>query len=227
MDEFGKKGDQKWLDQQYAAWSSGKSVDPLLASHFNSTSAAKKEITATEAMINNINAEADKEFGTIDKYIPAGSPNIIVKGPNSNVVYTPKDFVDFNSKIKNYVSIYSGGSTGGGYGGITYKDAKAKEKIDPPAPNPIIERWKVKRKRDGKRNGMAVVNTTKITFTKKGEKLQPKSIRVIKEGDVFSGYQYAKLFNGQYTLWALQSDPNATATEWAYQGPGDEVELIL
>ena len=104
------------------------------------------------------------------------------------------------------------------------KDAKAKEKIDPPAPNPTIERWKVKRKRDGKRNGMAVVNTTKITFTKKGEKLQPKSIRVIKEGDVFSGYQYAKVFNGQYTLWALQSDPNATATEWAYQGPGDEVE---
>jgi hypothetical protein len=131
MDEFGKKGDQKWLDQQYAAWSSGKSVDPLLASHFNSTSAAKKEITATEAMINNINAEADKEFGTIDKYIPAGSPNIIVKGPNSNVVYTPKDFVDFNSKIKNYVSIYSGGSTGGGYGGITYNDAKAKAELTP------------------------------------------------------------------------------------------------
>jgi len=131
MDEFGKKGDQKWLDQQYAAWSSGKSVDPLLASHFSSTSAAKKELTATEAMTNSISAEADKKFGNIDKYIPAGSPNIIVKGPNSKVVYTPKDFVDFNSKIKDYVSIYSGGSTGGGYGGITYNDAKAKAELTP------------------------------------------------------------------------------------------------
>lgn len=129
MEEFGKKGDQKWLDQQYAAWSSGKAVDPLLASHFNSTSAVKKEITATEAMVNQINAEAEKKFGSIDKYIPAGSPNIQIKFPNSTAVYTPKDFVDFNQKIKNYVSVYSGGSTGGGYGGITYNDAKAKAEL--------------------------------------------------------------------------------------------------
>ena len=129
MEEFGKKGDQKWLDQQYAAWSSGKAVDPLLASHFNSTSAVKKEITATEAMVNQINAEAEKKFGNIDKYIPAGSPNIQIKFPNSTAVYTPKDFVDFNQKIKNYVSVYSGGSTGGGYGGITYNDAKAKAEL--------------------------------------------------------------------------------------------------
>lgn len=129
MEEFGKKGDQKWLDQQYAAWSSGKAVDPLLASHFNATSAAKKELTATEAMINTINAEAEKKFGKIDKYIPANSPNITLNFPNSTVTYTPKDFVDFNQKIKNYVSIYSGGSTGGGYGGITYNDAKARKEL--------------------------------------------------------------------------------------------------
>jgi hypothetical protein len=129
MDEFGKKGDQKWFDLQYDKWSSGKSVDPLLAAHFNSTSAAKKEITATEAMVNQINAEAEKKFGSIDKYIPAGSPNIQIKFPNSTAVYTPKDFVDFNQKIKNYVSVYSGGSTGGGYGGITYNDAKAKAEL--------------------------------------------------------------------------------------------------
>jgi hypothetical protein len=46
-------------------------------------------------------------------------------------VYTPKDFVDFNSKIKDYVSVYSGGSTGGGYGGITYNDKKAKAELTP------------------------------------------------------------------------------------------------
>lgn len=131
MKEFGKEGNQAWLDQQYAAWASGKSVDPLLASHFNSTSATKKELAANEAMVNTINAEAEKKFGTIDKYIPAGSPNITVKFPNSTVVYTPKDFVTFNDKIKNYVSIYSGGSTGGGYGGIRYNDDKAKAELSP------------------------------------------------------------------------------------------------
>lgn len=126
MKEFGKEGNQKWLDQQYDAWSSGKKVDPLLALHFNSTSAARKELTATEAMVNQINAEAEKKFGKIDNYIPKGSPSITVKFPNSTAVYTPKDFVDFNEKIKKYISIYSGGSTGGGYGGITYNDALAR-----------------------------------------------------------------------------------------------------
>jgi hypothetical protein len=106
------------------------------------------------------------------------------------------------------------------------KDAKAKEKIDPPVPKPTIERWIVKRQRDGKRNGMGVVNTTNITFTKNGEKRSPKSIRVIKEGQTFSGYLYKKVFNEKHTLWALQSDPDSPATEWAYQGPGDVVEKV-
>lgn len=131
MKEFGKEGNQKWLDQQYAAWSSGKSVDPLLASHFNSTSAIKKEITATEAMINNINAEADKQFQPINKYIPAGSPNITVTFPNSKVVYTPEDFVDFNSKVNKYYKVWSSGGTGGASGGVIYDDKKAKAELTP------------------------------------------------------------------------------------------------
>lgn len=132
MKEFGKEGNQAWLDQQYAAWASGKSVDPLLASHFNSTSAAKKELTANEAMVNSINAEAEKKFGTIDKYIPAGSPNITVTSQDgSKIVYTPKEMVMLNDKLKNYYTISSSGGTGGGYASVSYNDAKAKAELSP------------------------------------------------------------------------------------------------
>jgi hypothetical protein len=133
MDEFGKKGDQAWFDLQYDKWSSGKSVDPLLASHFNSTSAAKKEIIATEAMVNMINAEANSKFAKIDDYIPKGSPNIIMKFPNSTVVYTPKDFVEFNEKVKKYVTVSTSsvqsGSGGGGRAVVTYDDKQARKDL--------------------------------------------------------------------------------------------------
>ena len=133
MKEFGKTGNQAWLDQQYDAWAKGGSVDPLLASHFNSTSAAKKEVTATEAMISRISVEADKKFLSIDKYIPASSPNITLRFPNSTVTYTPKDFVNFNDKIKDYVTVTKTSQNyGSGVGGksiITYDDEKAKAEL--------------------------------------------------------------------------------------------------
>ena len=92
---------------------------------------------------------------------------------------------------------------------------------------PVIKDYRVKRKKDGKRNGMGVIKTPDIkTFTKSGEKLEPKTTRVIREGSIFSGYIFKKVFNGKYTLWALQTDPDVPPTEWAYQGPGDEVEPI-
>lgn len=132
MKEFGKEGNQAWLDQQYAAWASGKSVDPLLASHFNSTSAAKKELAANEAMVNTISAEADKKFGTIDKYIPAGSPNITVTSQDGRkVVYTPREMVMFNDKLKNYYTISASGGTGGGSASVRFDDARAKSELSP------------------------------------------------------------------------------------------------
>jgi hypothetical protein len=74
---------------------------------------------------------------------------------------------------------------------------------------------------------MGVINQIdKLIFSKGGRKLQPKSIRVIKEGGTFSGYVFKKVVNGKYTLWALQTDANIGVTEYAYQGPGDDVELI-
>lgn len=91
---------------------------------------------------------------------------------------------------------------------------------------PVIKLYRMKR--IGRRNnGMAVINTPDITsFSKSGELLRPKSIRTIREGSNFSGYLFKKEFNGKYNLWALQTDPNVPPKEWAYQGPGDNVEPL-
>ena len=105
---------------------------------------------------------------------------------------------------------------------------ETKATIDEVKPNvPVIKEYRLKRKRDGDRNGMGVINRIdKLAFSKGGTKLEPKSIRVIREGQTFSGYEFKKVVNGKYTLWALSTDPNVPPTEWAYQGPGDDVELI-
>jgi hypothetical protein len=107
------------------------------------------------------------------------------------------------------------------------KDQIINEAATQQTSQPVIQKWRLKRKRDGDRNGMGVINNIdKLIFSKGGRKVQPKSIRVIKEGGTFSGYVFKKVVNGKYTLWALQTDANIGVTEYAYQGPGDDVELI-
>lgn len=134
MEDFGKKGNQAWLDQQYSAWLSGKTVDSLLASHFNSTSAIRKELNANEAMVNTISKEADSKFAKIDEYIPDGSPNLKVTLPSGKVeIITPKEIVMFNDKVKDYVTVTTSPiNYGSGVGGrpiIKYDDAKAKAEL--------------------------------------------------------------------------------------------------
>ncbi len=109
----------------------------------------------------------------------------------------------------------------------SYNDNKNKEagnEAQPnPTPRPEIGNWRLKRKRDLDRNGMGVYNTSEITLNKLGRPTI-KSIRIIKEGQQFTGYTFKKL--GPYTLWALQTDPTETPTEFAFQGAGDTVEPI-
>lgn len=130
MASFDKVGDKQWLNQQLALWQKNPgSVDPLIAKHFNGTETTRREIAANQSMIAGITSTMDLKYGPIDRYIPKGSPNIVVKFPNSTATYTPKDFVEFNDKIKRYVTFVSGGSTGGGGGGVTYNDAKARAEL--------------------------------------------------------------------------------------------------
>jgi hypothetical protein len=133
MKEFGKEGNQKWFDQQYDRWkSSPGSVDPLLAAHFSSTSSTRKEIIGTQAMINSISTEADKQFGTIDKLIPAGStPISITQNGKTLYTYTPSEIVSFNDRLKKYYTVWTSGGTGGAAGGVTYNDEKASKELSP------------------------------------------------------------------------------------------------
>lgn len=132
MKTFEKDGDILWLNQQRAAWQTNPgSVDPLLAVHFTETEPQKREIAANGMMITDINNKLDAKYGKIEDYVPAGSKSVTIKFPSGSYTYSPKDFVDFNDKVKNYVTMSSGGSygPGGGAPSIMYDDKKAKQEL--------------------------------------------------------------------------------------------------
>jgi hypothetical protein len=130
MEEFDKPGNKTWLNQQLAAWQKNPgSVNTVLSDYFKETQPKRREILANQSMIAGITAKMDKKYGKIEDYIPKNSPNLTLKFPNSTVVYTPKDFVEFNAKVNKYVTIAQ--SASGGYGGIVYDDKKAKSELSP------------------------------------------------------------------------------------------------
>ena len=137
MAEFGKAGNQGWLDQQRLAWqASPGSVDIRLADHFNTTEPVRREIAANQAMIADINKKADNLPGArIEDYIPEGSQGQRVDFPSGSYTYTPSDFVDMNEKVKRYQKFNSGysygipGGGGAGGGAVTYDYALAKKEL--------------------------------------------------------------------------------------------------
>lgn len=137
MEAFDKKGDTLWLDQQRVAWQSGKYVDPLLRSHFNTTEPLKRDALANIGMIGDINNKLDSKFGKIEDYIPEGSKSVTISFPSGAYKYSPKDFVEFNNKVNNYIIRGSGDgrSTGGGgapgtqSSGAMYDNARAKKEL--------------------------------------------------------------------------------------------------
>jgi hypothetical protein len=137
MATFGKEGDEVWLDQQRVAWQSGKYVDPLLKAHFNITEPLKRDAIANTAMIVDINNKLDAQFGKIEDYIPEGSKGVSINFPSGSYNYSPKDFVDFNSKVNNYRIKSTGDSrsTGGGgapgtqSAGVMYDNVRAKKEL--------------------------------------------------------------------------------------------------
>lgn len=132
MKQFGKQGNQAWLDQQLWAWqNSPGSVDPLLASHFNRTQTTRQDIAANTAMITNISKQADAKYGNISNYIPAGSKPITVNFPSGSYTYTPKELIEFNEKSKRYRSISGPGEAPVSGPGVLYNDAKAKAELSP------------------------------------------------------------------------------------------------
>jgi ribosomal protein L17 len=129
--------DKGWLDQQKIAWmKSPNGVDPLVAQHFNQTEGIRKSVLEDQIMVGQISAEADRKYGDVYKNIPKNAPNLTYTAADgSKTTYTPRDFVDFNSKINNYrtVSTTSGSPTTmtGGTTTVAYNDEKAKAELSP------------------------------------------------------------------------------------------------
>ena len=127
--------DKAWLDQQRIAWlKSPNGVDPLIAQHFNQTEGARTAALENQVMVSKINAEATRIYGDVYKNIPKNAPNITyTAGDGTKLTYTPKDLVDFNTKINNYRTVTTTpGSPTTGTGGtttVTFNDQKAKEDL--------------------------------------------------------------------------------------------------
>lgn len=122
--------DKTWFDQQKAAWmKSPNGVDPLVAQHFNQTEGARKIALENQIMIAAVSKQADKMFGEIYTNIPKNAPNITYTSPDgTTTVFTPRDFVDFNTKRNNYMST---APSQGGTPYTTFYDDKAKAELSP------------------------------------------------------------------------------------------------
>ena len=129
--------DKGWLDQQKIAWmKSPNGVDLLVAQHFNKTEAVRRDVLEDLIMVGQINAEADRKYGDVYKNIPKNAPNLTYSTPDgTRITYTPRDFVDFNTKINNYrtITTTSSGSmpVAGDPSTVTYNDQKAKAELSP------------------------------------------------------------------------------------------------
>jgi len=129
--------DKGWLDQQKIAWmKSPNGVDPLVAQHFNQTEGIRKAVLEDQIMVGQISAEADRKYGDVYKNIPKNAPNVTYTASDgSKTTYTPRDFVDFNTKVNSYITTSTSPTgyatrTGGRYI-VTYNDEKAKAELSP------------------------------------------------------------------------------------------------
>lgn len=125
--------DEKWLAQQEVAWEKNPNgVDPVVGSYFNQVANIQREVISNQMMLGNLDAEADAQFGTVENLIPKNAPNITYTSKSGvREVYTPKDFVEFNNMLPNYISFTP---TGGGVYESTrkvYDVEKARKELSP------------------------------------------------------------------------------------------------
>ena len=128
--------DKAWLNQQRVAWlKSPNGVDPLVAQHFNQTEPARSAANENQIMITQINTEADRRYGDVYKNIPKDAPNLTYSdGKGNTYVYTPRDLVDFNSKVSSFEG-KTVSKTMSSVAGPVYKsvwlDGKASQELSP------------------------------------------------------------------------------------------------
>jgi hypothetical protein len=94
-------------------------------------------------------------------------------------------------------------------------------------PKPTIEKWRLRKRRDGKVNGMGIYPTANFAnFNLAKNQRADKKQGTIREGESFTGYLFKSMKYKKVTLniWALQSTPDAPITGYAGQGLGDLVD---
>lgn len=99
---------------------------------------------------------------------------------------------------------------------------EVKEDLKPtPVVKPIIETWRLKKKRDGQVNGMGIWPTPEVSAQKKKTRTG-----YIGEGETFVGYKFKtiQIKDVTITVWAIQSTPDGKPTGYAFQGRGDTVD---
>lgn len=128
--------DQAWLDQQRQAYlKSPNGVDVLVKQHFDKTEGMRRLADENQTMVLQINSEADRKFGTIDKFIPKNAPNLTYRdGKGTTYTFTPKEMVEFNSKMGRYTYQTTSSkitSTAGPVYVTAYKDDLARTELSP------------------------------------------------------------------------------------------------
>lgn len=125
--------DEKWLAQQEKAWEANPNgVDPIVGSYFNQVANVQREVFANQMMLANLDAEADAQFGTVDRLIPKNAPNITYTTKSGvREVYTPKDFVEFNNMLPNYIGFAPTGGAMYESTRKTYDVEKARKELSP------------------------------------------------------------------------------------------------
>lgn len=94
-------------------------------------------------------------------------------------------------------------------------------------PKPTIEKWRLRKRRDGKVNGMGIYPTANFSnFNLAKNQRADKKQGTIREGESFTGYLFKSMKYKKVTLniWALQSTPDSPITGYAGQGLGDLVD---
>lgn len=133
--------DKEWLDDQYDAWLDRPTgVDPLIADHFRKTETLRRDNEAKMKMATSIEKEITEKYGDIYKSIPTTAKPVSFAG----YTYSPKELVDFNSKISKYRYWPRSVSNKGGGGEMIYKDELAQKELSPKE----LELYNLQKKRE-------------------------------------------------------------------------------
>ena len=160
------------------------------------------------------------------------------KLPNNPISYTEKEQATADVDTNKFHTVRRYNRSNGEFVDNSINQAKeelevllddVKKDLENPAPpQPPIEKWRLRKRRNLDRNGMGIYPTANVKNfgigrSKKADKKQGD----IKEGEEFTGYKFKFFDIGVgLTIWALQDPDTTTPKGYAYQAKGDIVDKV-